>query len=148
MAKTGFSGNPKLEFLYLTPKDWTVDPEFLDGRHAILLENISFVDKKGRKHTAKAGLVTDGGSIPRRLWDEIGGPYMFCLLAYIIHDWYCERARHLRDNDGEGYDTLRKEADDLFLEMLEWINDNIGLIKVTWLKRRAMYRGVRIGSKF
>ena len=121
--KQSFPNNPKLEFLP-------------DGRSAKLLEPFSYVDTGGRVHTATAGMITDGGSVPRFFWRLIGSPFTRCLPAYIIHDWYCERAADLA---GQAANDLRRQADRLFAEMLAYLG-------VSRLKRAMMYAGVRLGA--
>ena len=140
---TGFNTNPILEMLYLQSEQWTVAPKYLDGRHAILLNEVTFTDSIGHVHRAFPGLITDGGSVPRFFWRVIGSPFTFCLIAYLIHDEECQEARDIGGPLGQ---KMRERADITFVEMLEWIDANIERINVDWWKRRVMYRGVRVGA--
>lgn len=74
-----------------------------------------------------AGFVTDLASIPWYLWSWLpnNGPYMH---AAIIHDWlYWDQGRP------------REEADNiLWVDMTD--------LNVGYLKRQAIYRGVRLGG--
>lgn len=45
-----------------------------DGVNWILLEEVTYTDKAGRKWVAPAGMVTDLASIPRELWSLVGSP--------------------------------------------------------------------------
>jgi len=61
-----------------------------NGKTIKLLEDISFIDSKDKKWTAKKGMPSDGASIPRTFWTLIGsplqGPYV---RPAVIHDQYC-----------------------------------------------------------
>jgi len=108
---------------------------------ATLTRSFWYVDKDGVTYTAHAGLLTDGGSIPRFFYRLIGPPYASpYLAAYIVHDAICANSEHLaRDGDLKDAQMLRKEADELFYEMLRYLGCPL-------IKAKAMYRGVRIGS--
>lgn len=77
----------------------------------------------------------DGASIPRRLWFIFGHPlsreYRW---ASFWHDRLCEKSN--RFPDGRTQRSLRKLADDVFLELL-------GQAGVSKKKRWAMWLGVR-----
>ena len=122
----GFSGSPKIQLLP-------------DGRRAKLLEEFSYRDALGDKHIAHRGFIFDGGSIPRFFWRIIGSPFTgVARAAYVIHDVDCMRALDIaRDVDKEMGKAFRLKADLLFLEMLTHLG-------VSWWRRRAMYRAVRL----
>jgi len=110
------------------------------GKLATLLKSVAYTDEDGVRIKARAGMFTDGGSIPRALWDTIGPPYASKYLrAYIIHDKLCGDANHLAANDHEAGKELRLEADNLFREMLRFLGCNR-------FKAWLMYRGVRLGA--
>jgi hypothetical protein len=157
--KTGFSDNPNVEFLYFRcrPYHETIPDRFFNGEYAYVLEPYSFTDRNGNIHTAKRGLIIDGGSLPHLgfVLKWISTPYRLYLLAYGIHDQECKDARDIasmakdRDNDKELMKLSRRKranADDTLVEMLAWINDNIPLIKCSKVKRGLMWLGVRLGA--
>ena len=142
---SGFLNNPRLEFLYLRAYNVLHLPRTLfDGDRAMLSEDLTYIDRKGRKHTAKAGMVTDGGSVPKRFWRKVSSPYRDLLPAYIIHDWYCTRARDIKD--GKQRRKLRKESDKLLAEMVSWLRVNLPMIRVKRTSKGVIYAGVRIGA--
>ena len=141
----GFQTNPKLEFLYVMNSSLLALPiKLFDGDRAILIEDLTYTDKRGRRHKAKAGMVTDGGSVPKRFWRKVSSPYRDLLPAYIIHDWYCQRARDIKD--GKGRRNLRKCADKLLAEMVTWIRKELPLVRVKRTSKNLIYAGVRLGA--
>lgn len=81
-------------------------------------------EESGDVISVPAGFRTDFASIPRIFWNILhpAGKYRG---AAVIHDWlYNQHARP------------RKECDKIFLEAM-------GVLKVSWVKRHAMYRAVR-----
>jgi hypothetical protein len=55
-----------------------------------LKKDFEYVDPKGVRWQAKAGLQTDGATIPRVFWPLVGHPYGgLYLRAAVIHDYYC-----------------------------------------------------------
>ena len=110
------------------------------GRQARLLHDLHYTDDRGRRHTARAGLWTDGGSKPRLFWRCMGHPWDRFLPAYVIHDHYCDAAADVEDagQDAEAA-RLRLEADRLFREMLAWLGAR------RW-QQHIYYAGVRIGA--
>jgi len=76
-----------------------------------------------------AGFETDFASTPRVLW-SIVPPWGRYSPAAVVHDYLYNTAP-----------VSRKEADKAFLAHME-------ALRVNWLKRKAMYRGVRIGAVF
>lgn len=62
-----------------------------DGRSMKLLEDVKFIDSKGRIWLAPAGSIIDGASIPRFFWRFIGAPFVgYYRRASVIHDVYCK----------------------------------------------------------
>ena len=79
----------------------------------------------------KLDFSTDGGSIPPIAYFLIGSPWRGKYVeAVIIHDWECFLATTLEE---------RKAADKKFYKML-------GILGVAHWRKRAMYRGVRMGA--
>jgi Protein of unknown function (DUF1353)/Bacterial SH3 domain len=62
-----------------------------DGIHMTTVRPFGYVDDTGKRWETKAGLKTDGASIPRVLWSVIGSPFTGKYLpAAVIHDQFCE----------------------------------------------------------
>ena len=80
---------------------------------------------------AKSGLKTDGASVPRVFWRAIGSPF--------VGDYVCSAIIHDALYMSEA--MTRKDADDLFLEMMK-------VEGVSYWKRYAMYWAVRAGGGF
>ena len=128
--KQGFDSNPQIELLP-------------DGRNAVLLADFHYTAASGLTHTAKKGLVTDGGTIRRIFWRVAGSPFTGrARYAYLIHDQGCKDALKLMDG---GYpDTardMRRFFDLLFREMMEWLGCSRAEITIK-------YRMVRMGALF
>jgi len=65
-----------------------------DGRKLQLLNDLVFVDPKGKKWVAPKGYIVDGASIPRPLWSLIGSPFVGKYrMASVIHDVACEEKK-------------------------------------------------------
>ena len=83
------------------------------------------------------GYVTDGASIPRILWEEIGSPFdPRFMTAAIVHDWHC----NIRDGEIPSIhkDSISvDEMSTLFFELLR--HEGVGKLKAS-----AMERAVRI----
>ena len=150
--RQGFSGKILLEHLSpgISPsyeaQEWYCDhyhaneipAKFFDGDYAVVMAKLAYIDKRGRKHRATVGMLTDGASVPDRLHGVISPPYASPFLpAYLIHDELCQRARDIPDKAMRK--RMRKDTDRLFLEMLTYLGAGR-------LKRRVMYRGVRVGA--
>ena len=78
---------------------------------------------------ASVGFKTDLGSKPPLAWFFVGHPLDEGAQGYVLHDWLMQHP--------EG--RTRRRCDQIFLEALE-------VLGVGWLKRSAMYSGVRVGS--
>ena len=132
-------------FLYIREHTQdTLERTLFDGDHAVLLKDFHYIDAQGRTHTAKKGMITDGGSIPKRFWRRLTSPFRQLLPAYLIHDHYCQHARDIPC--GEKRRKLRKDADKLLSEMISWIHKNLPMIKLKRFSRGMIYAGVRIGA--
>jgi hypothetical protein len=60
-----------------------------------LLEDVHYIDKRGRDWIAQKGDKTDGASIPKELWSVVGGPYEGLYRdAAVFHDVECARPVH------------------------------------------------------
>lgn len=84
------------------------------------------------------GFVTDFGSIPRLLWWVRGlSPFGRLRRAYVVHD---KLYQHPFVKSGQGTRRVtRKEADRILLE-------GCHVLGASWLNRRLIYRGVRLGG--
>lgn len=61
-----------------------------DGRCMTLLNEVTYVDKRGDRWTAWKGMGTDGATIPPVAWSFIGGPYEGPYRkAALVHDAAC-----------------------------------------------------------
>jgi len=108
----------------------TVELRRLNKREWELLTDITYTNSD-ISVTAKAGLITDGASVPKYLWGIVGSPFTGRYTRpALIHDALYASER-----------LLRKDCDNLFLEMMEAEN-------VAWLKRYSMYLAVRAGGYF
>ena len=118
---------------------WADVRHYDDGRKGETLASLSYTDTQGRTHTAPVAMPTDGGSQPAG-WYAIDRPYGKYLRAYLIHDYYCARARHLLSHGlVDAARALRLDADRLLREMVLFLG------APRW-KAAAIYRGVRTGA--
>ncbi|MGB4886276.1 MAG: DUF1353 domain-containing protein, partial [Nitrospira sp.] len=105
----------------------------------VLLDDCRCAALDGFIVTAKRGFKTDLASIPRLLWGFIAS-FELSLVAPIVHDLIYGSAGTVALPDGEvtpadkRFD--RKEADDLFLELMT-------RSKVAYWKRNVAYLAVR-----
>lgn len=82
--------------------------------------------------------VTDFGSIPRLLWWVRGlSPFGRLRRAYVIHDQLYQRP--VVQSATGTRPVTRKEADLILLE-------GCHVLGASWLNRRIIYRGVRLGG--
>jgi hypothetical protein len=101
---------------YFDPAD--PDVEFMPPRwnRVRLLSPLHYYTAAGVAHTAPAGLVSDGASIPWLLaplaGQRLSGPH---LPAALIHDAICAQARALGKRPGL---RLRQYADSIFPDMV------------------------------
>eukprot|EP00521_Asterionellopsis_glacialis_P006980 CAMPEP_0195290248 /NCGR_PEP_ID=MMETSP0707-20130614/6188_1 /TAXON_ID=33640 /ORGANISM="Asterionellopsis glacialis, Strain CCMP134" /LENGTH=116 /DNA_ID=CAMNT_0040350349 /DNA_START=222 /DNA_END=572 /DNA_ORIENTATION=+ len=75
---------------------WMVSPSDMD-KNIMLLENFTFIDKKGLTWMAPKGEPIDGATIPKMLWPVAGSSFVGdCHRASVIHDiYYYPYYRHL-----------------------------------------------------
>ena len=94
-----------------------------------LVYDFSYIDPKGIGWQAKAGLKTDGASVPPWAQQIIGGPWEAQFVrAAVIHDHYCIRTVRTRTSTHRMfYDALIESG-------------------VTKVKALAMYYAVMVGS--
>ena len=65
-----------------------------DGRKLKLLNDLVFIDPKGKKWVAPKGHIVDGASIPRALWTVVGSPLVGKYrMASVIHDVACDEKK-------------------------------------------------------
>ena len=142
-----FSGWPDVRFLYpwMLAQEWTIDierppVEFFTGRHCVLLQDVHYTHTGYKTNSARAGLVSDGGTIRTIFgWMALGTPFRDYLAVWLIHDQLCEQARELQHMDLAEAVKLRLYADRLTYPML--IDSNAR----HW-QARAAYRAVRTGA--
>lgn len=98
-----------------------------DGRRFRLVQPLIYQTPGGIGFQVPVGFVTDFASVPRGLWNLIPpwGPYT---RAAVLHDYQYWLG-----------DLSRKEADRIFLVAMEGLG-------VGWVKRQAIYWGVRAGG--
>ena len=86
------------------------------------------------------GFVTDFGSIPRILWGVRGlSPFGRLRRAFTIHDKLYQLP--LVESATSTRPVTRKDADQILLE-------GCHVLGASWLNRRVIYRGVRLGGVF
>jgi hypothetical protein len=128
-----FVEDPWLRMLYVREPGSKIPKKFYDGRHAVLLQDFRYL-VNGEIRFVPTGLLFDGGTIPRFLWEEVGGPFEYYVPAYIVHDWMCRLANAAPKKD---YARLREEADDLFYFSLIALGCPRTKAKMMWLAVRA-----------
>lgn len=109
----------------------SIKVEIFSGRNGDclrLLEALKY-EYEGRSFTVPAGFVSDGASVPEFLWDTVSPAIdPRTLDGALAHD-YLYRTSH--------YDFTRKEADDLFYDLIR--AHGLGF----WRSQKA-YWGVRL----
>lgn len=103
-----------------------------DGYRRKLLEDVVYhvggPDSKDEVRVP-AGFVWDGGSVPRFLWSLLD-PWGSASKAFLLHDYlYRTQTRS------------RLVSDAIFMEAME-------VLGVGFIKRKILYRGVRMGGMF
>lgn len=103
--------------------------EFLpDGKRVRIKKSFTYYTEE-YKITIPEGFVCDGASIPRAFWWLIGSPFTGRYRnAAFLHDYLYYTQMY-----------SRKKADRIFLEAMK-------ILRVFWLRRRAMWLAVRIGG--
>jgi hypothetical protein len=107
------------------------------GRDARLLRDYT-VETSIRDITIPAGFVTDFASVPQLFWSIIP-PMGKYFVAAVLHDYFYREPASRICADPEGLPITRELADRIFLE-------EMADLKVSWWKRRLMYRAVRVGG--
>lgn len=96
-------------------------------RFEVYMRPFEYVANNGFKISVPIGFKTDFASVPRLFRGVISTTGQFNGAA-VVHDFCCESKI-----------VSRKRADRIFLEAMKALD-------VSWLKRRAMYSGVRAYS--
>ena len=101
--------------------------KFIAKNQWVIIRDFRYNSPKYGLITVPCGFCTDGASIPSLLWGVIGSPWAGNYPeAAVIHDYtYFEKK------------FTRAECDKIFLEAM-------GILGVSFLKRRLMYRALRI----
>lgn len=100
---------------------------------AELYRIVDFITPDGIVIRIPKGFQFDGASIPKFAQSIIGKPFAKYALAALLHDWLYS-SRILGDNK-----KGRLYADLFFLEVMEQLD-------ISWWRRKAMYRAVRLGG--
>jgi hypothetical protein len=113
----------------------------MDGKHIVLTDNLEVwvnIFKQKIELTIPAGFRCDLASIPQMfqwLIPKLGKQNK----AGVVHDWFYKYPR-LENKDKQYIATLsREQVDKLFYQIMKGSG-------VSWWKRHAMYRAVRIGG--
>jgi len=136
-----FLNVPVLAHLIVRPGTDLYAMGWRTGRCAVVCGDLAYIDGAGRRHTAQAGEMSDGGTLPwlAAYWfDERWGRF---LSAYLIHDHYCCAARALwMSGDAEGARCLRLDGDLLLPEMIDALDGSL-------FKRIIAFRAVRLAAR-
>lgn len=111
-------------------------PYIGDGTWSVVEKPYALWLGGNRKVLVEARYVTDWASIPRLFRSIIPKRGRYSPAA-LVHDWLY--ASHHVLHSGKPEEITRKEADKIFLEIMA----DLG---VGWLKRKTMYRAVRLGG--
>ena len=103
----------------------------------LMLPVVWLDDETGLTHTAHAGMITDGASVPRMFWRLIPPFRSHYLAAAMIHDHYCYKAMTMPPGDDREF--VRREADAQFARMC-------GDLGAGYAMRLTLHRSVAIGS--
>jgi hypothetical protein len=108
--------------------------KFLGDNKFKLREDFKYVSPIYGAVIARKGYITDGASIPDIVFPIVGSPWegKYPKIA-VIHDWLCstEGVTH------NGALISKKDTDRIFLEGMKYLG-------VSWWRRNAMYRAVRL----
>jgi hypothetical protein len=89
-AQTISVSNPNPKYGVFSTYSLQVKPLYDGTRRVRLLEELVYIDPRGKRWTAPKGAVVDGASIPRIFQNVIGTPYGGeYTLASVIHDVAC-----------------------------------------------------------
>jgi len=113
--------------------------EHVDGPTWELVREVTYLTKAGELCTVRVGLHFDFASVPRPFWwlyppqGTKGNPYG---IASLIHDWL-----YIHHAIG-GRAIKRKEADDLFYEIMIYLECRKTLAYIMWVAVRTFgWRG-------
>ncbi len=107
------------------------------GREWEVIEDYTY-ERGPIRITVRKGFVYDGASIPRVFWRFIGPPAAGKYAhASLLHDWLYVHQQLFRN--GKVVKITRKEVDDIMLMVMK--EDG-----VSWWRRNAIHRGVRLGG--
>jgi len=116
----------------------SLDLRFLENDEFYLLEDFVYQSDQFGDITCPQQYLTDGASIPRWLQPLVGSPWSGKYpRAAVIHDWLCFSEGEIL---GSNQKLTKKESDQLFLEMLEFLG-------VGFFKRQRMYYAVRLAKR-
>jgi hypothetical protein len=114
--------------------------DYIDGANWVLRRRVVYVAKDERAVAVREGFEFDFASIPRPLYwlypptGQAGNPYG---IAALVHDWlYCHR-KLLRPGQIEESAVTRREADDMFYEIMRYVGCRRTLAWTMWLAVRT-----------
>ncbi len=110
--------------------------ETFNGQTWTLMREVTYRTKANEISTVHEGFEFDFASVPRALWwlfPPAGTESTPYAVASLIHDWLCVH------REIGGRPITRKEADDLFLEIMLYVH-------VRWTAAYVMYWSVRSWS--
>ncbi|MFA5187454.1 MAG: DUF1353 domain-containing protein [Patescibacteria group bacterium] len=112
---------------------WLVT-SYIDGQNTMLVNDFGYMTQAGEIATARKGFVFDWASIPRPLqiiYPPAGDGANYYGVAAVFHDWlYAHRKIG-------GRVIQRKEADDLFYEIMRYVGCRRTLAWTMWLAVRT-----------
>ena len=109
------------------------------GKRWYLAEPLTYVDSTGLVGKCPAHMLSDGRSGPHVWFPPVDSPYLLC---YWDHDHHCYLAR--QHPAGYARDHARACADWRLRDSMRWVMEQEG--RVSEVKLRAVYRGVRLGA--
>jgi len=116
---------------------------YFDRAECELLFDLTWTDYDGSRTTARAGMLTDGGSKTRFSWRVAGHPFQHkTLAAYVIHDAECDAARALWNAGlAETARAARLAADERFGRMLRFLGESraMAAVKVRAVRLQALW---------
>jgi len=116
----------------------SLDLTFLEDDEFYLLGDFVYKSMTFGDITCPRMYLTDGASIPGLLQMLVGSPWSGKYpRAAVIHDWLCSSEGEILGTDKK---LTKKETDQVFLEMLEFLG-------VGSVKRYKMYFAVRIARR-
>ena len=116
----------------------SLDLTFLEDDEFYLIGDFVYKSVKFGDITCPETYLTDGASIPRLASMIVGSPWSGKYpRAAVIHDWLCSSEGEILGTEKK---LTKKESDQVFLEMLEFLG-------VGFIKRHIMYRAVRFARR-